>query len=412
MTIGCGKCPRYLAVVMSVPTRKSRHFETDVTLMSLRRGTDKNPELATLGTECVALVFCYCGRLASAPSLRQGTAPFIQYFPQREWREVQTKTALIWDERFPFRVDEANFTRCAVRDCRITLDKREIRSSDAVLFSSRGLWNRFRGYPMPKWRAAHQTFLDWSKYQGVFNWTLHYRRDADLVGVYGDVVPHSFSGSGPIIAVDTNVERMRNYAREKSKMVAWMASNCVDDARRQRMVQELSKYIPVDTYGACGDLPDGRACKQGTCEGLILRPYRFYLALENARCRGYVTEKLFNALGRAQIPITDNDVHSSGKVPRGSYIQIGDFASIKDLAVYLKKLAANETAYNQYLQWRHTHTVQLYSAPWCQLCSELHNKSRQAQVYTDLYGWLQNDTCQPWSVSTAVVVVGRFSRTS
>nr|KAG5708645.1 hypothetical protein BaRGS_034862 [Batillaria attramentaria] len=120
-----------------------------------------------------------------------------------------------------------------------------------------------------------ETFLDWSKYQGVFNWTLHYRRDADLVGVYGDVVPHSFSGSGPIIAVDTNVEHMRNYAREKSKMVAWMASNCVDDARRQRMVQ---------------------------------------------------------------IPITDNDVHSSGKVPRGSYIQIGDFASIKDLAVYLKKV--------------------------------------------------------------------------
>lgn len=35
-----------------------------------------------------------------------------------------------------------------------------------------------------------------------------------------------------------------------------------------------------------------------------------------------------------------------------SYIQIDDFAGPKELADYLKKLAANETLYNGYFEWK------------------------------------------------------------
>ena len=39
----------------------------------------------------------------------------------------------------------------------------------------------------------------------------------------------------------------------KTKLVAWMASNCFSTERR-RYVDELKKYINVDIYGGCGPL--------------------------------------------------------------------------------------------------------------------------------------------------------------
>jgi hypothetical protein len=40
----------------------------------------------------------------------------------------------------------------------------------------------------------------------------------------------------------------------KTKMIASVISNCVDDARRYRHVSELKKYLPIDEYGECGNL--------------------------------------------------------------------------------------------------------------------------------------------------------------
>ncbi|XP_070182271.1 alpha-(1,3)-fucosyltransferase C-like, partial [Littorina saxatilis] len=299
------------------------------------------------------------------------------------------------------------FMRCPEKRCRITRDRGELRNSDAVIFSSRGLWNTFLPvYTMPTWRHPHQvwiisemeappeTILDWSKYNGLFNWTLHYRKDADLVGSYGrferlDTVGNQSAKN------QSSEKNARNFFAEKTGMVAWMSSNCVDDARRQRVVHELARYIQVDTYGGCGD-NKATGCSDHQCSK-HLDKYRFFLSLENANCRDYFTEKLYHAYDRDQIPITNNDAHSSGVAPNGSCIQISDFSSLEHLAKHLKKLASNATAYNSYLSWRKTHRVLTYAAPMCELCKRLHDGSKPAQVYADLYGWLANDSCQPWS---------------
>ena len=70
------------------------------------------------------------------------------------------------------------------------------------------------------------------------------------------------------------------------------------------------------------------------------------------------------------------------------------------LFFFLVQLAANETAYNSYHEWRRTHRIRGgFMGCWCSLCQRLHDRSLPAQVYTHLYDWLANDTCQPWSVS-------------
>ena len=53
-----------------------------------------------------------------------------------------------------------------------------------------------------------------------------------------------------------------------------------------RYYKELSKYIPVDIYGKCGNM-----CGSG-CEAMVSRDYKFYLAFENSFCDGYATEKV------------------------------------------------------------------------------------------------------------------------
>jgi len=66
--------------------------------------------------------------------------------------------------------------------------------------------------------------------------------------------------------------------------------------------KELSKFIQVDIYGACGSLRCPRSQSQ-TCFDMLDEDYKFYLAFENSNCKDYITEKFFvNGLGYACFP--------------------------------------------------------------------------------------------------------------
>jgi glycoprotein 3-alpha-L-fucosyltransferase len=79
--------------------------------------------------------------------------------------------------------------------------------------------------------------------------------------------------------------------------VAWFVSNCGARNGRLQYARELSKYISVDVYGACGT----KKCPRTTankCFDMLDKDYKFYLAFENSNCKDYITEKFFvNGLG-------------------------------------------------------------------------------------------------------------------
>lgn len=82
--------------------------------------------------------------------------------------------------------------------------------------------------------------------------------------------------------------------------VAWFVSNCHPRNQRMHYARELSKYIQVDIYGACGSLRCPRSQSQ-TCFDMLDEDYKFYLAFENSNCKDYITEKFFvNGLGYVQ----------------------------------------------------------------------------------------------------------------
>jgi hypothetical protein len=89
----------------------------------------------------------------------------------------------------------------------------------------------------------------------------------------------------------------RNYAKGKTKMAVWFASNCrTVVSSRNELVKELQKYIAIDVYGTCGNLTcpkklDDSYESSEECRDLAASKHKFYLSLENSLCRDYVTEK-------------------------------------------------------------------------------------------------------------------------
>ena len=83
------------------------------------------------------------------------------------------------------------------------------------------------------------------------------------------------------------------------------------------------------------------------------------LAIENSNCEDYVTEKLVHAVASTSIPIVagrDNKPDYLKYMPKGSYINIYDFKSVKDLANHIQMLANSKVEYEKYISFRFNHS--------------------------------------------------------
>ena len=132
------------------------------------------------------------------------------------------------------------------------------------------------------------------------------------------------------------------------------------------------------------------------------RDYKFYLALDNSLCLEYITEKFFVMSHYNVVPIVF-DLHENFKrlAPTKSYINALDFASVKDLADYLKLLDTNDDLYSQYFEWKNYFSVHSWKDPaslyrgLCRLCSILHEPQDPASIYRNLTKWWLSDaTCK------------------
>ena len=254
---------------------------------------------------------------------------------------------------------------------------------------------KFR-FPGQKWLFYHteapraKRFKCLQQYHNAFNMTLTYSGDADIVTPYGICLPTranidrnpssitpyirkvygSKADSAPWLSSRHKPYKSSNIAATKSRLVAWMASDCTATSQRSDYVALLQRHIQVDVYGKCGNL----TCLpkfSAACERL-LRSYKFYLAFENSLCPEYITEKVWQRLrDGVVVPIVLGGAEYEKYLPKHSYIDIRDFSSPRHLADYLKVLDKNDTLYNEYFLWRkdytcHTGTPGLTSH--CNIC--------------------------------------------
>ena len=341
----------------------------------------------------VQFVYFSLARLRSKPQVKIGDhddkmpKPAIPQWELQNRSRVhtKTKTILLWNwwfsrENWWFKtMGRVPFTetKCRVHDCIITTNKTTQPYADAILF-------HLRNTPYGSLPRDHPTNQIWiifnmeapvhtrhglalRAFDNVFNWTASYRTNSDLY------IPYYYH----LIKNNSTKNTSLNVASGKNKMAVALSSNCGTFNKRESLVAALSSVIGVDVYGACGQK---HPCspKNKTCKDLLLKPYKFYLAFENANCVEYITEKLWRALKKGMIPIVyggriEDYTHLA---PPNSFLHLDNFTSIRELATYMKRLDRNDDEFNRYFQWRSSYSIEYTENEQfvCSVCAKLHHK--------------------------------------
>jgi len=243
------------------------------------------------------------------------------------------------------------------------------------------------------WESPKAT-PDTTRLNGLFNTTWTYRTDSDIWGPYG-----RYERLSQEEIKKNEMANKTDYTEGKSELVAWMVSNCRSKLRIG-FVHELKKYIKVDVFGRCSGkiFHDPRSCSKNRDKTRdCLKKYKFYLSFENALCEDYVTEKYWGHLGDENVvPVVMGGANYTKLAVPGSYINVMDFKTVKQLAEYLQYLDKNNTAYNEYFKWRLKYKVtDKLPLSICQICRGFgHENLVNPKVYDDLKKyWVKEGRC-------------------
>ncbi|GFQ66055.1 alpha-(1,3)-fucosyltransferase C [Trichonephila clavata] len=287
---------------------------------------------------------------------------------------------------------------CPVFNCRATKDPAEMRKADALLFHVRDL----EVYSIPRRYSPKQVWIlysmeppwleirDMKRFDGVFNWTMSYRRKSDVLMSYG------FIGEKLKPAMKLSKLRKR-MALMKSKLnrAVWFVSNCHTDSNREEYVNRLKRVYPVDVFGGCG-MEACRPAETQKCYSQVSIRYKFYISFENAICRDYVTEKLFNPLNFDIVPVVLGGVNYSSLAPPHSVINAMEFDTPEELGHFLWKVSSDNSLYLSYFEWKNTYRS--YLQPWmCDLCEKLHKNTPSKTKNNLVDWWNEGYSCLKWS---------------
>ncbi|XP_028991083.1 alpha-(1,3)-fucosyltransferase 7 [Betta splendens] len=273
-----------------------------------------------------------------------------------------------------------------ISGCVLTDNTSLFSTADAVVFHHHELSKGLASLPVHLHRPLSQHWV-WMSLEppdnsanleglnGLFNWTMSYRRDADIPIPYGETVPGG--AAQPMHA-----------APNRSCLVSWVISKYRPQQSRARVYQDLKKHIGIEVYGRWNNKPLSRRKLLPTIAKCL-----FYLSFENSEVKDYISEKLWrNAFQAGVVPVVLGPSRATYEAlaPPHSFIHVSDFSSAAALAAHLQRVAADGGAYDAYLQWHRTHRVRT-STDWrerlCQICVR-YTRLPARRVYHDLEAWV------------------------
>lgn len=212
------------------------------------------------------------------------------------------------------------------------------------------LWNLIHEEsPMNNYMLSHAAFVE------LFNFTATFRRESDYPLTSQNIYSLKYlTDRKPVSTEDKNRKiREQGYAP-----VLYIQSHSNVASDRDTYVQQLMKYVAVDSYGKClhnKDLPESMRTAEDSFEAEefldFIAHYKFHIAFENAICRDYMTEKLMRALHVGSIPIyLGSPVVQDWMPNNNSVIVAQDFESPEDLANYIHFLNENDKKYEEFLK--------------------------------------------------------------
>ena len=300
--------------------------------------------------------------------------------------------------------------KCKRKSCEVTYNKARLKYADAVIFHDRDIPSPSELYEVSKNIRPHKQRWIWFTaetpkntehsllpYDGLFNWTMTYKLSSDIVVPY--LQSRQLSSQDP--KPDPNI----NYAKGKKRKIAWLIGNCKFQLRME-VAHILEDHTDVYAAGRCRDAYKKKMNCTRWCNEKELFNYKFYLGMENGICKDYITEKYWYFMEKFNmVPIVlgGGDYSNPFASIPGSYINIMDFKSLKDVANYINYLDKNDTAYNEYFAWKQEYKVWHpvvgdwpFESYWmCILCEMLHDESLPNKVYHKLSDfWDQQTDCE------------------
>lgn len=263
----------------------------------------------------------------------------------------------------------------------------------------------FRGFhitekdPLPTHRPSYQKWV-YIETEAPFRTWNHYRKSLDIWDKFNVTVTYQPDATVRFSRFDFQCAPKDpadyqslgvNFAANKTRGVPamWMVSNCHGTSGRESYVSELQNYVKVDIYGACSE--KGRPCPpypHGVeCINDIMAQYKFYLAFENSFCSEYITEKILKTLDVNVIPIVMGLADYETRLTPGTYLDVRDFTSPKDLADLIKTIDANDTLYNGYIQRKfklRCDRITPKNTYHCDLCRHLYYHRHEREIAPDI----------------------------
>ncbi|CAK8682057.1 unnamed protein product [Clavelina lepadiformis] len=191
-----------------------------------------------------------------------------------------------------------------------------------------------------------------------FNWTMSYRREADIHLPINDEGTSVIHRHAKFFAKNSRKLEAIIRLKRNNKLALWHKNDCMKPGisfapKRDKLVSELMMAgLTVDRVGSCFGNSFNRDSPTLTD---VLFGYKFYLALEDSyHCRDYITAEYWSkSLNTFTIPVIWGPAKEDleALVPKGSYIYADDFSSSAALVEYLHYLDGNDTAYIEYFQW-------------------------------------------------------------
>lgn len=365
------------------------------------------------GSWCIAiatLVLVVLGTLYSVFVKVPTTQPLSYWYP---WRQRPPSVGFtfprifVWtpaeNDSYPH-VKDRVLLECAVftgsrKHCYVTKDPVYHVVSDAIVMEA----SRMNPFDLPRSRHPEQVWVystldgeprerSWPLWRvsGMFNWTMSYRDDADIVVPYTKWRERAHN-------ISLSRDDLLEAVDAKTKSVALFESECEEPLRHnyngrypydrprssENFIPHVNQTIDIFTFSDCGR----PLCNSlDECMKMASEDFYFVFVLETSPCFNHPMEMIAAAFKYNIVPVYFGQKALGDTVPQGSVFDTSQEATAFTIVDQLNVMRDDVDTYLSYFSWKETVERDPYP-PLCTLCDALYASAPGSSASTDILAW-------------------------